>query len=1449
MHLVIKSIFRRDKNGNFAVNIKSNSMEHRKREGFVTWALRMAVWCCFCLWVGQTWASAAKVSRLRVNAMENPVGIDSENPAFTWTLEGRDNERGVLQTAYEIKLYTDKACQEEFWTSGKIESDQSVDCPYGGPSLQAATRYYWHVTVWDNKGRETTSDEMAYFETGLMNEGWSGARWISPTMWAQNHREITRYDVEVDFQVENLAAGIIFAARDNQNYCMWQVNFEAGYPRFRPHVWQAGNASCLAEEDLRPLISLELHKTYHLRIEVDGSVARTYIDDILIDTRECPWGGNYGYGQVGIRQDRALNNFNDLEKAYFDNFRVTDKTGQTEEVLINETFDEGTRLPFSAGTLTDGRLYVEAQYAWYQSNDSADYDLTFDMRIGRDNAGIIFSADDTQNFHMWSFNTRDASYPILRRHLKVSGTYSTSDANIGEFLTKEQLLKEYHQVKIAVRGNVITTSIDDRTVDTYTDTSGRLHLGEIGFRAFFDKSMDEEAYYDNVKLTVYDKKNQPEVTFSENFEGPGNAFDGGEVVVDAGQKVLCVSSPYDERCVMRQSEKGMPLFRKMFVTDAPVRKARLYVSALGVYDVFINGERVGRKMEDGTIRFDELKPGWTDYRYEVFYSTYDVTDWLREGHNALGAQVSRGWWQGAIAHGIYGTPEAGFLAKLRIEYEDGRTQTVVTDTDWLSAYCGPLIMGDIYDGETYDARRDRNWSQPDYDDSSWYQTAENTDFNGEPVAWEGPTVQIRQSLCRRPQNITVYDGIDNTGTTYGQVHVVRNLSGDAKLQLKAGETAIFDMGQNMVGWVRFTAKGEAGTQLKFRFGEMLNDNGDANRADDGPGGSVYTYNLRTAKATLLYTLNGDEDGETYAPSSTFFGFRYCQVTSSADVELTGFTGEVVGSALEETATFETDHPDVNQLYSNIIWGQRGNFLSIPTDCPQRDERLGWTGDTQIFSRTACYNSDARAFYRKWMRDMRHGQREDGAYPDTAPFCNFWGFGNAAWGDAGVIVPWTVYLMTGDTQILSDNYESMSHYMDFIASQSGGGFTYNGAGVSFGDWLAYEEMDARYVSVCYYAYVAELMSKIAGVLGRDGNENYQADALKYADLHDAVRKEFQSRYVNTSGLPTVATQTAYLLALQFDLLSENSKAKVQTALRRKIVGNGYKLSTGFVGTGSLNQTLSQYGMDDLAYDLLLQRDNPSWLYSVDQGATTIWERWDSYTKDGGFNKHPWIMNSFNHYAYGVVAEWLYRYVAGIEADESQPGFKHIILQPTPDRRETLPQKQVRIRKAAASHRSAYGLIRSEWQLNEDGVLDYQATVPVNTTATLYLPLIDETDVVTENGKPLEEVEGVTFKGIENGCAVIELWSGTYHFNVVPGTPGAVKTESVQVLDVQPNPFSDFIEVNSTNAVKDLTVFSGTGGVVHKQDGEGRINTSQWTPGVYVVSAIVDDVTKVCKVVKY
>ena len=1308
--------------------------------------------------------------------------------------------------------------------------------------------YFDNIVVTDLGGEtpetlisEDFSDSSNPFTSGTITEGRllvNTASWYKAESESED-TDITRYTIETDFEIDNLSAGIIFGANEaHSHYYMWQINLEAGYPRLRPHVWRGPNladATCLAEIDLRPLVNVQLHQTYRLRIEVDGSVARTYIDDILVDTRDEPDGGTYGYGQIGIRQDRALNEYSDTERAYFDNFTVTSLDGDAPEVLISEDFSDDAN-PFTAGQIQDGRLFIEASYSWYvvPGTSNLAYDVELDFIVERDNAGIIFSGYDTNNFHMWGINIRDKATPFLRRHVKTNGSFATSDADLGAFFSKADLTNALHHLKISVRGNVVQTYIDGQLVDTYSDTSGRLVNGLVGFRAYYDRTMNETAYYDNIKVTTYNdtEDTQGTVTFSEDFEGAGMAFSDGTIVVKEGSKMLCVQSTYDETCSMQTGkEKGMPLFRKAFTTKGAVKSAKIYASALGVFDLFLNGKRVG---VDGSDIYDELKPGWTDYRKEINYMTYDVTSLMREGGNVIGAQVSNGWWGGAIAHGMYGSnPTLGFIAQLRIEYEDGTVEHVVTDTDWSSSYYGPLILGDIYNGETYDARRESDWSSPEYDASGWNFTAENTEFHGEITAFRGQTVRVRDEFRLMPKTITVYEGAKPTGTTYGEINVTRTLSGTEPLQLKAGETALVDLGQNMTGWIRFTAKGQSGTNLRVKFGEMLNDNGASDRLNDGPGGSLYTYNLRTAEATLHYTLRGAEDGETFQPSTTFFGFRYCEITTSSDVEINQLTGEFVGSDLEEHATFETSHPDVNQLYSNIRWSQRDNFLSVPTDCPQRDERLGWTGDIQVFARAATYHADTRAFLRKWLNDLRQSQREDGAYPDIAPFPNFWGLGTGRWGEAGVIVPWTVYLMAGDQAVLEECYASMTHYMDWLSLQGDGQYKYNGAGTSTGDWLSYENTDSRYVCVCHYANVAQLMSKIAGALSESPTDTYFADSLKYAELYDNIRAEWQTRYLDGNGQPAVSTQTSYLMALKFGLLPETSVERAREILREKIENNGYKLSTGFIGTSILNQTLSEQGMDDLAYDLLLQRENPSWLYSVDQGATTIWERWDSYTKESGFNKHEWNMNSFNHYSYGVVSEWMFRRVAGIEADEAQPGFKHFFLMPTPDERTYFPAGQERITSVKATHESGYGLIRSEWQRTDDGRVSYKATVPANSTATLYLPVLSGNDEITESGKALEEAEGVTFKGIEDGKAVIGLESGSYEFTTEEGKSDHVEETAYKSFRIHPNPFHDMLNINCGETVRQVSVTAGNGQTVCIQNHGRSINTSAWTPGLYIV----------------
>ena len=735
------------------------------------------------------------------------------------------------------------------------------------------------------------------------------------------------------------------------------------------------------------------------------------------------------------------------------------------------------------------------------------------------------------------------------------------------------------------------------------------------------------------------------------------------------------------------TKDGMPVFIRTYRLTKPIRKATIHTSALGVYTYSINGHEI----DDS-----QLKPGWTDYRKEIFFQTQEIPTSLCKGDTlCIKAQVSRGWWAGGVSRGIYGSNvQNAFLCWIDLTYKDGTTECFATDTTWMCATDGPLRMGDIYDGETYDARRSPH---------NWQPVVVNTDPKGKLVPEMGPKVKIRNAeLWRKPHSVTIYEGSCPTGTTYGKINVVQHFSGFAPILLKKGQTLLLDFGQNMVGWPEFCVQGEKGTELTFRFGEMLNYNGDEGRLDKGPAGSLWTYNLRTAKATLRYTLRDSGKKETYHPRHTFFGFRYVELTATSDVWVKRIVGQVVGSDILEWGDFVCSNDDINQLYQNIWWSQRGNFISIPTDCPQRDERLGWTGDTQIFSLAALYNSDTKDFYRKWMRDMRNSQRDDGAYCCTAPAANMWGYGGSAWGDAGIIVPWNVYVMTGDSRILTENYESMKRWMRHCAEQHEPGWEHVGAETDFGDWLAYKEVEKRYVSYAYYAYTSQLMTNIAHLLNK-------ADTTYYAQLHDDIIQEFQRRYITDNKINTGNdTQTAYLLALHFGLLTDEQRPAAMQSLRQNIERNDYRLSTGFVGTGILMETLTECGMTDLAYRLLLQRENPSWLYSIDQGATTVWERWDSYTLSTGFHKHEWNMNSFNHYSYGAVAEWFYSTILGIRPVVSQPGFAHIILSPQPGGGLTW---------AKGHTTTPYGLVKAQWKRLTDGRYKYTVNIPANTSATL------------------------------------------------------------------------------------------------------------------------------------
>ena len=795
---------------------------------------------------------------------------------------------------------------------------------------------------------------------------------------------------------------------------------------------------------------------------------------------------------------------------------------------------------------------------------------------------------------------------------------------------------------------------------------------------------------------------------------------------------------------------GIPVFYKHFKIKKDIKNCIINITSLGCFNLYVNGSKVGN---------DELMPGWTDFNKRVLYYTYDLTGIITKGKNAVAVPVSLGWWAGRISLNTYKDNDIAFICEIKIEYEDGTIEYICSDTSWRGTTSGPVRYADIWDGEVYNANYDSYEEISTYDypvSRVWKKPFEFKGFKGVISPMVGPTVKIRDFLDMKPVSATVYNGIVDNGSELGKINIIKQLDAEnapKNIVLKKGETVVYDMSQNMVGWAHFTVKGQKDTLVTLRHAEMLNDSGKFSRGNDGPDGSLYTANYRSAKAKAKYTLCGKENGEEYRPAFTFFGFRYVEITATEDIEILNFKCDVVGSDTKETGFIETSHKDINKLFSNVLWGQRGNYLSVPSDCPQRDETLGWTGDTQIFANTAAYNADVKGFFHKWLQDARDSQHESGAYTDVIPASRVITAGGAGWSDAGIIVPYVIYTMYGDTDIIKECYESMYDYMSWLSTKG-----YEGPTQRYGDWLAYEPTDRRFVSIAYYAYDSLLFSKMNKAISETEGDLYHRRSVEYMELYNKIKKHFQSIYVDENGKLTQDSQTAYLMALKFDLLPEECREKAIKVLDEKIKKNGYKLSTGFLGTGILTQTLSEVGLSNLAYSLLLQTEDPSWLYSVYQGATTVWERWNSYTLEKGFGDVG--MNSFNHYAYGAVVEWMYKYMLGIVVDEDKPGFKHIILKPQPDLRtaEELPSGQENVRWARGEFDSVAGKIKVSWNIEESS-FTYNVSIPKNTTATLYMPVFDDqAATILVNG----EVMPVSDFRKENGLLVIPVVPGEFEF---------------------------------------------------------------------------------------
>ncbi|MBN2578072.1 MAG: glycoside hydrolase family 78 protein [Pirellulales bacterium] len=745
---------------------------------------------------------------------------------------------------------------------------------------------------------------------------------------------------------------------------------------------------------------------------------------------------------------------------------------------------------------------------------------------------------------------------------------------------------------------------------------------------------------------------------------------------------------------------GCPLLRKEFTVDQPLRRATLYASALGVYRMHVNGKPVGN---------DYFTPDWTDYHKRVYYNAYDVTDLLKQGPNALAGILGPGWYAGPIAWWdggkLYG-PYPRLLAQLEIELADGSRMTVATDGSWKTTR-GPVLEGEFLAGETYDATQEiPGWDRPGLDDAKWRPVQMTDKVAARLQAFPGVTVQETGIL--KPAKIT---------------------------EPQPGKY-VFDLGRNFTGVVRLKVKGPRGTRIVLRFAERLN-----------PDGTIYTANLRGARATDTYVLRGDGD-EIYQPRFTFHGFQYVEVSGyPGRPGLDAITGVALNSAIPLVGEFECSNPMLNKLFSNIVWTQRGNYLSVPTDCPQRDERLGWMGDAEVFIRTGTYCADVAAFFTKWMVDVDDAQGAEGDFPNFAPRVVDKAPGSAAWGDAGVICPCTLYWVYNDRRLLEKCYPAMTRWVEFCRKHSDHLLRPN---EGYGDWLNIKADTPRDVlATAYFAESARLTARAAKILGKED------DAKKYMELFDEIKSAFNKAYVAADGRIKGNTQTCYVLALAFELLPPEKRETAVRYLLEDIKARDGRLSTGFVGTSLLMPTLSRFGRTPTAYALALSEKFPSWGFTVKHGATSIWERWDGWTPEKGFQDPG--MNSFAHYAFGAVGQWLFQTMAGIDTQE--PGFQKILIR---------PELGEGIDWVKASYRSLHGEIASAWK-REGSKLVLDVTIPANTTAKVSIPVnvnreIEREKLVSESGRPLSEAPRVKVigKGKSQLSVDVEVEAGQYHF---------------------------------------------------------------------------------------
>ena len=786
-----------------------------------------------------------------------------------------------------------------------------------------------------------------------------------------------------------------------------------------------------------------------------------------------------------------------------------------------------------------------------------------------------------------------------------------------------------------------------------------------------------------------------------------------------------------------RSSDGASWFVSTLKNEGKVVNAKWMTTGLGVFEIYVNGTPIGEEI---------LKPGFTHYAKTKRSFTYDVTAAFKTkagAENILAAQVTPGWWADKIItpggmDNVIGK-KCAFRGVLEVTYADGSKKLYGTDTEnWKAGIAGPVKHASIFDGEDYDAREPLGYETLDK-----LTTPEvNNEFNGEILPSEGAEIYLRKDIALSPVKAYIWEGVEgDTDEDYGKVIIKKEFAAGEAMTVKPGETLVVDFGQNAAAVPHFVFKAKGGTVLTCLPSELLNDgNGAKSRGMDGPEGSCHRRNLRVSENNirLMYTFADTKDFADFTPVRTFFGYRLVSITATDEVTIKSIESIPVTSIAEnlETGKITTGNDLINKLISNTIWGQRSNYLSVPTDCPQRNERLGWMADTQVFTETGTFFANTDGFFHKWTRDVRDSQSEAGGFPGVSPRAQY---GNEmmrlGWADAGVIVHWTVWKQFGDNKIIDENWDAMDKFINYVNDTKYDHATHaaENGNYQWADWLSYEPLEScggginmtdksgktvrrpeaivywNYLSACYWAIDADMMADMAAATGRD--------AAKYKAMAQDAKEYMKKNFLKPDGtfkteiLNTM--QTPALFALKNNLVEGKAKEDMIARLRQNFKDHGDCLQTGFLGTSILMATLTENGMVDIAYTLLFQRKNPSWLYSVDNGATTIWERWNSYTIESGMG--PSGMNSFNHYAYGAVCEWIWETAAGIASDPANPGFKHIIMKPVPDKR---------LGSVDAEFNSAAGLIKSAWKYEGDKWI-WEFTVPEGANASVTLP--GETEV--------------------------------------------------------------------------------------------------------------------------